>query len=46
METEESEDVLRFWFPDLSSADHARMVHQFDRIRIGDAIRKEDLRVK
>src|SRR5262245_14607371 len=30
MSIEESEDVLRFWFPELSSADHARMVRQFD----------------
>jgi len=27
---EESEEVLRFWFPDLSAADHARMVSQFE----------------
>ena len=30
MDTEESEDVLRFWFPELSGADHARMVRQFE----------------
>ena len=30
MHAEESEDVLKFWFPDLSSADHARMVRQFE----------------
>src|SRR5215831_4203786 len=30
MRIEESEDVLRFWFPELSSADHARMVQQFE----------------
>jgi uncharacterized protein (DUF924 family) len=30
MHAEESEDVLRFWFPDLSGADHARMVRQFE----------------
>lgn len=30
MDTSESEDVLRFWFPDLSGADHATMVRQFE----------------
>ena len=30
MEAEESEDVLRFWFPELAGADHARMVRQFE----------------
>lgn len=30
MHTGESEDVLRFWFPELSGADHARMVRQFE----------------
>lgn len=30
MHAEESADVLRFWFPDLSGADHARMVRQFE----------------
>ena len=30
MEAEGSEDVLRFWFPELSGADHARMVRQFE----------------
>ena len=30
MLSEESEDVLRFWFPELSGADHARMVRQFN----------------
>src|SRR5262245_83681 len=30
MHAEESEDVLRFWFPELSSADHATMVRQFE----------------
>lgn len=30
MRTEDSEDVLRFWFPELSGADHARMVRQFE----------------
>lgn len=30
MHAEESEDVLRFWFPELSAADHARMVRQFE----------------
>lgn len=30
MQAEESEDVLRFWFPDLAGADHARMVRQFE----------------
>lgn len=30
MQAEESEHVLRFWFPELSTADHARMVHQFE----------------
>jgi uncharacterized protein (DUF924 family) len=30
MHAEKSEDVLGFWFPDLSSADHARMVRQFE----------------
>ena len=30
MHPEESEDVLRFWFPDLSGADHTRIVRQFE----------------
>ena len=30
MHSEDPEDVLRFWFPDLSDADHARMVRQFE----------------
>jgi uncharacterized protein (DUF924 family) len=30
MSAEESEQVLRFWFPELSDADHARMVRQFE----------------
>ena len=30
MRTEESEEVLRFWFPELSSADHAQMARQFE----------------
>ena len=30
MRPEDSEDVLRFWFPELSGADHARMVRQFE----------------
>ena len=30
MDASESEDVLRFWFPDLSGADHATMVRQFE----------------
>ncbi len=30
MHAEESEDVLRFWFPELSVADHGRMVRQFE----------------
>jgi len=30
MQSEEFEEVLRFWFPDLSSADHARIVWQFE----------------
>ena len=30
MQSEEFEEVLRFWFPDLSSADHARIVRQFE----------------
>ena len=30
MHAEESEGVLRFWFPELSGADHARMVRQFE----------------
>jgi uncharacterized protein (DUF924 family) len=30
MMTEESEGVLAFWFPDLSVADHARLVRQFE----------------
>jgi uncharacterized protein (DUF924 family) len=30
MRAQESEDVLRFWFPELSGADHARMVRQFE----------------
>lgn len=30
MQAEESEHVLRFWFSELSTADHARMVHQFE----------------
>ncbi len=27
---EEAEEVLRFWFPELTGADHARMVRQFE----------------
>jgi uncharacterized protein (DUF924 family) len=30
MHSADPEDVLRFWFPDLSDADHARMVRQFE----------------
>jgi len=30
MHAEESEAVLSFWFPELSRADHARMVRQFE----------------
>jgi uncharacterized protein (DUF924 family) len=30
MQTEEFEEVLRFWFSDLSSADHARIAQQFE----------------
>src|SRR5262245_14204450 len=30
MHAEESEDILRFWFPELSSADHGMMVRQFE----------------
>ena len=30
MQSEGFEEVLRFWFPDLSTADHARMVRQFE----------------
>lgn len=30
MQTEEFEDILQFWFPDLSTADHARIVRQFE----------------
>jgi uncharacterized protein (DUF924 family) len=30
MEAEGSEDVLRFWFPELGAADHARMIRQFE----------------
>jgi uncharacterized protein (DUF924 family) len=30
MHDEESDNVLRFWFPELSGADHARMVRQFE----------------
>jgi uncharacterized protein (DUF924 family) len=30
MQAEEPEEVLRFWFPDLSGADHARMLQQFE----------------
>ena len=30
MEAEGSEDVLRFWFPELGTADHARMIRQFE----------------
>ena len=29
MQSEGFEEVLRFWFPDLS-ADHARMIRQFE----------------
>jgi len=29
MQSDEFEEVLRFWFPDLSTADHAQMVQQF-----------------
>ena len=31
MRAEQPEDILEFWFPDLSNADHARMVRQFER---------------
>jgi uncharacterized protein (DUF924 family) len=30
MHPKDSEDVLRFWFPELSGANHARMVRQFE----------------
>jgi len=30
MQTQEFEDVLSFWFPELRAADHARMVRQFE----------------
>ena len=30
MQIEEFEEVLRFWFPDLLTADHTRMVRQFE----------------
>src|SRR5262245_21468269 len=30
MHSEDSEDVLRFWFPELSKVDHAKMVRQFE----------------
>ena len=30
MQTQEFEDVLKFWFPELRAADHARMVRQFE----------------
>jgi uncharacterized protein (DUF924 family) len=30
MHPQDAEDVLRFWFPDLSGADHARLVRQFE----------------
>jgi uncharacterized protein (DUF924 family) len=30
MPAEESEDVLQFWFAEVSEADHARMVRQFE----------------
>jgi uncharacterized protein (DUF924 family) len=30
MHSEDPEDILRFWFSDLSGADHARMVRQFE----------------
>jgi uncharacterized protein (DUF924 family) len=30
MQSEEFEQVLRFWFPDLSSADHSRIAQQFE----------------
>lgn len=30
MHPQDSEDVLGFWFPDLSGADHARLVRQFE----------------
>lgn len=30
MHPEESEDVLDFWFPDLTDADHARLVGQLE----------------
>ncbi|MFH0351622.1 MAG: DUF924 family protein [Chromatiales bacterium] len=30
MNAKESEDVLRFWFPELSGADHARLIRQFE----------------
>ena len=29
-QSEEFKEVLRFWFPDLSSADHARIAQQFE----------------
>ncbi len=29
-QTEEFEEILRFWFPDLSSADHAQIAQQFE----------------
>jgi uncharacterized protein (DUF924 family) len=30
MEAEGSEDVLRFWFPELGAADHSMMIRQFE----------------
>jgi uncharacterized protein (DUF924 family) len=30
MHSDESEDLLEFWFPDLSGADHPTLVRQFD----------------
>ena len=30
MQIEEFEEVLQFWFPDLLTADHARMIRQFE----------------
>jgi len=30
MHDKDSADVLRFWFPELSGATHARLVHQFE----------------
>jgi hypothetical protein len=30
MQTQEVEEVLRFWFPDLSNGDHTQLVRQFE----------------